>query len=69
MIEQALKDIFTYHPPVGDQKERYEQLRAKGLELAEMIQSHSPPSPEQTIAIRKVQEAIMYANAAIAINE
>lgn len=64
-----LERIFTYHPPQGDQAQRYEQLRAAGLVLADKINRLAPESAEKTLAIRRVQEAVMYANAAIACNE
>lgn len=64
-----LKDSFTYHRPFGNQPERYEALRAKAYELARMIQDCCPPSAETTLAIRKVEESIMWANKSIACNE
>ena len=64
-----LDNVFTYHAPFGNQAPRYERLRAAGKEFAQVIQGLTPASPEQTIAFRKVQEAVMFANAAIALNE
>lgn len=64
-----LDALFVYHPPRGDQAERYEQLRTAAREYARLIRSLTPSSPEQTLAIRKVHEASMQANAAIAVNE
>lgn len=64
-----LDALFTYHPPRGDQAERFERLRTAAREYARLIQSLTPSSPEQTLAIRKVHEASMQANAAIAVNE
>ena len=61
--------IFTYHPPKGDQAERYVLLRDAAKGLALLIRGSTPISPEQTLAIRKLQECVMFANAAIAINE
>lgn len=69
MTEAQLKAIFTYHAPHGDQAARYETLRAAGLLLAAAIHDLAPESGEKTLAIRRVQEAVMYANAAIACNE
>ena len=71
-MENTFLDIdryFTYHKPVGSQPQRYESIREMGKDLARVIKSECPPSPESTIAIRKVQEAVMWANASIAINE
>ena len=69
MTEAQIKTIFSYHPPHGDQAQRYERLRAGGGELARLINDFAPESAEKTLAIRRVQEAVMYANAAIACNE
>jgi len=60
---------FTYHPPKGDQTLRYEALRASGRHLAEEIMEFAPDSRERSLALTKVDEAIMWANAAIARNE
>lgn len=64
----ALKTLFTYHPPTGDQPERYERIRTKSLELALVIHESCPEGPDRTAAIRKLSEAVMTANAAIARN-
>ena len=63
-----LDNIFTYHAPSAVQAERYERLRAKAKEYAALIVELTPPSPEQTLAVRDVQRASMMANAAIAIH-
>jgi hypothetical protein len=57
---------FTYHRPEGDQPARYEELRAAGKVLAEVIVRLTPPSVDQRAAIRLVREAVFTANAAIA---
>ena len=70
--EKVLADIekaFTFHPVKEDQGERYTAIRAEAKKLAIFIAQNTPPSREQTIAIRRLKEAVMYANAAIAINE
>ena len=61
--------IFTYHPPFGSQQARYEGLREAGKKLADLMQLCAPPSRELSTALTKVQESIMWVNAAIAINE
>lgn len=65
----SLKKLFTYHRPTPEQAERYGKLRAAALVYAELIAELTPPSAEQTLAIRKVHEASMAANSAIAVNE
>ncbi len=64
-----LDNIFKYHPPKGDQPERYEKIRAAAKEFAEVINACCPDSADKTAAIRKLREAVMTANASIALNE
>ena len=66
-IEQ-LNHRFTHHPPKDGQPELYVAIRAKGLELAKLIHTSSPTSREKSLAITKIEEAVMWANAAIARN-
>jgi hypothetical protein len=61
-----IDNVFTYHPPVGDQVERYQYIREGGRILARLIDGQAPDGPEKTLALRKLQEAVMWANAAIA---
>jgi hypothetical protein len=60
---------FRYHAPLEGQIERYESLRSAGRALAHLINKFAPPSREQSLALTKVEEAVMWANAAIARNE
>jgi hypothetical protein len=69
LANAELKEVYTYHAPHGDQQERYERLRKAGLNLALEITQLAPQSREQSLALTSVQQAIMWANAAIAINE
>lgn len=64
-----LDAIFSYHAPRGNQPDRYVAIRAKAKELAELIDSMCPESREKSLAITAVQQTVMWANAAIAINE
>jgi hypothetical protein len=69
-IELAeLENIFTYHPPFGKQAQRYQVLRDTGKELGKIILNCCPDSRERSLAITKLREAVMWANAAIACNE
>lgn len=59
--------IFSFHPADTEEKrELHETVRDKCFTLAEWINDNVPESPEQTLAIRKVQEAMMFANSAVA---
>lgn len=69
MTQEAIDNTFTYHKPFGDQAQRYEGLRNKAKELARLIQQTCPVSREKSLVITNLQQAIMWANASIAINE
>ena len=69
MDASEIDNIFKYHSPKEDQPQRYEGLRSVGRQLAFLIEDSCPDSREKSVAITKVQEAIMWANASIAINE
>lgn len=64
---EQLRVIFVYHPPSPEQGRKYNVIRAKALEFAEAIVENTPPCADQSAAIRKVREAVMTANAAIAL--
>lgn len=69
MTVAEIEEIFTYHPPKGDQLERYQKIRDKAKELALTIRECTPPSADQTAAIRKLRECVMTANASIALED
>lgn len=69
MTPQEIEKMFTYQPPKNDQPARYVKIRDKAKELALVIVECTPGCPDQTAAIRHLREAVMTANAAIAINE
>ena len=64
-----LDEVFVYHPPFGTQTDRYVELRAVAKTLAASILMHCPPSRERSLALTHVQEAVMWANSSIAVNE
>ena len=69
MTNEQIAHIFTYHKPVGTQQARYVELRDKAKELALLINADVPESREKSLALTNLQQSIMWANAAIAINE
>lgn len=60
---------FSYHPPKNDQAPRYQYIRDTARNLALTIVENTPESREQSLALTKLEECIMWANAAIARNE
>ena len=58
---------FKYHAPPDEATiEAHRRIRAMGKRFAKDILLQTPIGREQTIAIRKVREAVMWANAGIA---
>ena len=68
-LQERIDNNFTYHPPTPDQIERYPELRAAGKALCETICKLAPDSRERSVAMTKLEEVVMWANAAIARNE
>lgn len=68
-MQARVDNNYTHHPPTPDQIERYPLLREKAKELQMLILQLTPPSREQSVASTKLEEAVMWANAAIARNE
>lgn len=67
--QKRVENVFTYHPPKGGQQVKYESLRQKAKALAEEFHMLCPSSRERSLAITKLEEAVMWANASIARNE
>lgn len=68
-VQADLDNRFTYHSPQPDQPARYTALRNQAKDLAEAIVTSTPPSREQSLALTNLEQAIFWANAAIARNE
>ena len=66
VTEQQLDNWFCYHAPTPNNVARYTRLRDAARVFAQAILMDTPSGPDQTTAIRKVREAVMTANAAIA---
>ena len=69
MDAQELEKRFTYHQPKGNQPEKYEVIRGRAKQLAELINDITPDSREKSVAITKLEEVVFWANASIARNE
>lgn len=64
-----LENIYTYHAPRPDQTSRYTEIRLNAKKLAELFEMYCPESRELSLAMTKLEEAVMWANASIARNE
>lgn len=74
MNQSDLDVIFTYQPPVDkdgnpdkNKLAAYEAIRAMGKELACTVLRHTSPGYDQGLAIDRIREAVMWANAAVAL--
>lgn len=61
-----LEGIFTYHPPKKGQPAQYQRIREQAKRFAQLVVAEAPDSEERVVAIRRIEEAVMWANAAIA---
>ena len=65
-MNEVIENNFKYHAPKDGQNDKYIALRAKGKELAYLIDTLCPNSREKSLAMTKLEEGIMWANASIA---
>lgn len=63
---EELQNWFQYHPPVGNQTQRYADIRAGAYAFALLLNELVPECADKTAAFRKLRECTMTANAAIA---
>lgn len=64
---ETLDNWFTYHPPKNESdKQCYETIRHAARDFAQAVVNHTPPSADQSAAIRKIREAVATANMAVA---
>lgn len=68
-LYKRIERDFSYHAPKAGQPERYEMIRQKAKDFVTLITGITPESREQSLAITNLEQAVMWANAAIARNE
>lgn len=67
-MKEKINNNFTYHAPKPGQPEKYTTLRNAAKDLAILIDEMVPDSREKALAMTKLEEVIMWANAGIARN-
>ena len=67
--EKDLKNRFTYHAPDIAQQQKYEGIRKNASWLSTLLNTHCPDGREKSLAITKLEECVMWANASIARNK
>ncbi|MEV2353961.1 hypothetical protein ABNF72_14315 [Paenibacillus larvae] len=67
-MNPQIENNFKYHAPKEGQPEKYTALREKAKDLAYLLDELCPNSREKSLAITNLEQAVMWANAAIARN-
>ncbi len=67
LTKEGIDDIFSYHAPTPEQIPKYNTIREGAKVFAQIIMDNTPGSADQTVAIRKIREAVMIANASVAL--
>ncbi len=67
-MNNQIENNFMHHSPKEGQTEKYEAIREKAKELAYLIEDVCPNSREKSLAITKLEECSMWANASVARN-
>lgn len=60
-------EVFTYHAPDPEQQKRYELIRIGARHFARTILDNTPNCADQQAALRLLREAVMTANASVAL--
>lgn len=68
ITDEQVADLFVYHPWTDEQVKQGNVVRRALGEAARAIIENVPPSPDRTVALRKIREARMDANSAITHN-
>lgn len=65
-MNEQIEKAFTYHRPKEGQPEKYERLRNTAKAFAYLIDELVPAGCEKSLAMTKLEEVVMWANAGIA---
>ena len=63
---RKIEDRFVHHVCDTEQRNAMAKIHGAGLGFAEIIQNLCPETREQSLAFTKLEEAVFWANAAIA---
>lgn len=65
-MNERIENAYTYHAPKEGQEDKHQRIRAKAKELAYLIDEECPDSREKSLAMTKLEECAMWANASVA---
>lgn len=66
-MKHDIDHIFSYHAPRDGQPAKYEAIRAAGRHFARIVLANTTEGEDQDIVIRHIRDAVMTANASIAL--
>lgn len=69
ITDKTLEHVFSHHAPTVPQQDIYIRLRTAAKAYAKTLLDYCPESRERYLALTSLQDASMWANAAVAINE
>lgn len=67
LTEEDIEEMFTYHAPTPLQVISLHEVREAAKTFCSILAAHVPPSADRSVAIRKLRECVMSANAAIVL--
>ncbi len=68
-MREQIENNFKYHAPKEKQIDKYNLLRDYAKDYAYIINDSCPNSREKSLALTKLEESVMWANASIARNK
>lgn len=69
MQKELIDFCFIHHPPRPDQIKKYDTVRSRFKEMAEMIKNICPETRERDQSMVNLEQAMFWANASIAREE
>lgn len=67
-MNKQIENNFRYHEATREQTEKYIPIRVEAKQLAYMLDELCPNSREKSLAMTKLEETVMWANASLARN-
>lgn len=64
-MDKDIESRFTYHAPKKEDIAKFPTIRDSAKELAYLVKELVPVGREQSLALTKLEEVVMWANAGI----